>query len=236
MQKLERKSYRDAVFVQDFLTRCGSGTICAQCVSQKKRNESSNVVCLFKDCKGGTKSYCPHFHRCFICDAPHSCEKLCRLSRGNGEHCIALVDAIRPNFLLLDFDRTLASTKSGGSPLPKKTARSRIKEDYMHSIDSELKIAVFAQQAFGESHVVTRNSHKKEIEDFLRMHGLSDLAANVHVVPKKMAKGAFIRENFLASQDKNCIFVDDDIRELSNDPWLWSSKQVHRLLFVRAFL
>ena len=203
-----------------------------------KREQSDNTKCFFVGCKAGAEAYCPHFRRCFVCDAPHSCDELCRLSRGNGEVATALVETIRPKLLLVDFDRTLASTKSGASPLPKRTSVRHAKEGYSHSIDSELRAAVIAQQAYGESHVVTRNSHKPEIEEFLRMHGLQELAKNIHVVPKKVSKGTYIRETFSNSENDpaSIIFVDDDIRELSIDTWLRTSPHVHRILFVRAFL
>jgi hypothetical protein len=193
-----------------------------------KRNNVDLTQCLFEDCKFRDKAFCPHFKRCFVCDSPHSCEKLCRLSRGDGEAATALVETIQPRLLLLDFDRTLASTRSGASPLPKK--------GHPHSIDGDLKVAVTAQKAYGSSHVVTRNSHKSHIEEFLVMHGLEELAKNVHVVPKKKTKGSFIKETFFSEGPQTSIFIDDDIRELVKDPWLKNCDHIHRLLFVRAFL
>ena len=156
-----------------------------------------------------------------------------------------LVETLQPRLLLIDFDRTLCSTKSGASPLPQ---RRGAKEGYAHTIDPDLRIAIAAQRAYGSSYVVTRNSNIKEIQMFLKMHGMEELANNVHVVPKKKAKGAFIREHFFnveSSWDESssttgedgrvCLFIDDDIRELVSDPWMRSNEQVHRLLFSRAF-
>jgi hypothetical protein len=51
-------------------------------------------------------------------------------------------------------------------------------------------------QPLGGAHVVTRNSHKEDIEKFLKLQGLPDVV--VHVVPKKEAKGAFIQRTFFA--------------------------------------
>lgn len=228
--------------LQQCLTCCGffnsrwiRHQLCSIC-EMIKREQSDGNKCFFVHCKAD--AYCPHFRRCFVCDAPHSCDKFCRLSRGNGEVATELVETIRPQLLLLDFDRTLASTKSGASPLPKRTSIRHSKEGYSHSIDQDLRAAIIVQQAYGESHVVTRNSHKSEIEAFLRMHGLEELANNVHVVGKKVSKGRFVRETFTTKkdQDPSILFVDDDIRELSSDTWLRTSRHVHRLLFVRAFL
>lgn len=204
--------------------------LCMVC-ENTRRNKANRSECLFEDCQFGDKAFCSHFQRCFVCDAPHSCDKFCQLSRGDGEVALGMVETIRPNLLLLDFDRTLATTKSGASPLPKS--------GHKHSIDEELKNAVIAQQAFGKSHVVTRNSNKADIQEFLLQHGLDGLAQNVHVVPKKKTKGFYIRETFytdMPEQDTVCIFIDDSLPELVKDPWLRSTKAIHRLLFVRCLL
>ena len=78
--------------------------------------------CLFERCRFKTKAYCPHLGRRFVCDAPYSCETLCRMSRGNGEVATELVETLRPALLLIDFDRTLCSNKAGASPLPSSSA------------------------------------------------------------------------------------------------------------------
>jgi len=216
-----------------------------------ENNDRIQKQCIFPDCKLGPTAFCYHSGRCFVCDAPHSCEKLCRLSRGGGEEALSLVETIRPKLLLLDFDRTLASTKAGASPLPNKNfqnrvSKGRIKDCRGHSIDVNLKSAVFAQQTFGSSHVITRNSHKSDIQEFLRMHKMFELANNVNIIPKKKSKGSFIREKFygdqycqknldLAGTNKTCLFIDDDIRELTCDDWLCNDANVHRFLFARGF-
>ena len=41
----------------------------------------------------------------------------CRLTRGDGEDVANMVEALKPYVVFLDFDRTLATTKGGGSPL-----------------------------------------------------------------------------------------------------------------------
>ena len=72
----------------------------------------------------------------------------------------------------------------------------------------------------------------------------------LHVVPKKMTKGSFIRETFFVEDNKDglgldseaeketlaSIFIDDDIRELVLVKDTWFEEQIHRLLFVSAFL
>ena len=211
-------------------TRNGTCSICEYTIREKSPGEK----CFFVNCKAGTEAFCKHHQRCFICDAPHSCGE-CRMYRGNGELSTSLVETLRPHLLLLDFDRTLCSTKSGANPLPKRTTAKQTKESYSHSIDEDLKIAIYTQQGYGQSHVITRNSHKAEIQDFLRMHGLHALSKKVHIVPKKMTKGAFIKEMF-RDQSQTMLFLDDNINELTADEWLRSSPNVTRQLFLRGFV
>ena len=187
--------YFDAIWV-----RLG---LCAVCETTERLNGVGQDCCLFK-CKLGQSVYCRHSNKCFVCDAPHSCESGCRLSRGDGEVATAMTELLKPALLLLDFDRTLATTKSGASPMP---APGKAQKGAGHSIDLELKAAVAAQPA-GTTHIITRNSHKAEIETFLRLNGMSNLAENVHVVPKKKTKGSFIRETFYASEHASTCGVD----------------------------
>ena len=230
--------------------------LCSVCEATIRLTGAGHDQCLFK-CKLGQAVFCPHAGKCFVCDAPHSCEDECRLSRGDGEVATAMAEMLKPSLLLLDFDRTLATTKSGASPLP---APGKVLKGAGHSVDAELKAAVAARPA-GSAHIITRNSHKAEIVAFLNLQGMADLAKNVHVVPKKKTKGAFIREKFYTLEEciggggsgngsgcsndvgsddelrynsKTCLFIDDDIRELVAEPWLREDARVHRLLFVRA--
>lgn len=208
--------------------------LCSIC-EMKRRDDHDGMYCLFHDCKGGKMNpyaFCPHANQCYYCDSPHSCEKFCRLSRGNGELVMELVETIQPNLLLLDFDRTLCSTKAGASPINRKKNR----EIFTHSIDQDLRASIKALCG-GVAHIVTRNSHKEDIQMFLRVNGFTDLAKRIHIVPKKTSKGAFIKNIFFKENEKHtCIFVDDDIRELINDPWMCQQENIHRLHFVRAFL
>lgn len=210
--------------------------ICSICETRTRESRTEGE-CFFASCKAGADAFCRHYQRCFVCDAPHSCNE-CRLYRGDGEVVMSLVETLQPKLLLLDFDRTLCSTKSGASPLPKNALHSKTKEGYVHSIDPDLKAAVLAHQAFGCAHVVTRNPHKEDIQTFLKVHGLQTLAVHVHVVPKKVTKGSYIQEHFSLGkeEDDSILFVDDDVKELSVDPWLRTSPLVHRILFVRGFL
>jgi hypothetical protein len=86
----------------------------------------------------------------------------CRLIQGDGEDVSALVERLRPRCLFLDFDRTVCSTKAGGSPL-----------SGTHSVDPELLALLCAPLSTGmDVHIVTRNSHKEDIESFLVIKGV----------------------------------------------------------------
>lgn len=146
---------------------------------------------------------------------------------------MAMVEAIKPKLLILDFDGTLCSTKSGGSPLPNTTSKCRSNDGYSHSIDPDLKSAVLAQHTQIEAYVLTRNSHKADIETFLEMQDLKGLAKNVHIVPKKMTKGEYIRDTISPTQSDVMLFVDDDVRELTGSSWLRAAPNMHCLLFKR---
>eukprot|EP00927_Polykrikos_kofoidii_P032416 TRINITY_DN27623_c0_g1_i1.p1 TRINITY_DN27623_c0_g1~~TRINITY_DN27623_c0_g1_i1.p1 ORF type:complete len:763 (+),score=151.13 TRINITY_DN27623_c0_g1_i1:197-2485(+) len=158
--------------------------------------------------------FCPHDHRCFVCDA-HSCEA-CRLFRGDGEHVLDLVARIKPSRVALDFDRTLATTKSGALPVFGK-----------HAVDMDLLsvLTIYDKQCI----VVTRNSHSEEIGGFLRAHGAPDVPVQTLRRPK--SKAEYVLSGL--SQDARVVFVDDTIAELM-DPRLANDDRVIRVLFVRG--
>ena len=77
--------------------------------------------------------------------------------------------------VFLDFDRTLCTTRGGGSPLVGS-----------HSVDPDLA-ALIAQRPAGSVHVVTRNSYRDDIKQFLRQSALSDCLP-IHTVKKHQSK------------------------------------------------
>eukprot|EP00931_Biecheleriopsis_adriatica_P108516 TRINITY_DN82840_c0_g1_i1.p1 TRINITY_DN82840_c0_g1~~TRINITY_DN82840_c0_g1_i1.p1 ORF type:complete len:694 (+),score=148.12 TRINITY_DN82840_c0_g1_i1:34-2115(+) len=189
----------------------------------------------------GSRSFCPHEHRCIVCEQ-WSCER-CRLLRGDGEDVWQLVDQRQPTVVFLDFDRTLCTTKAGASPLQGN-----------HSLDSDL-VAVCSCHA--RVLVVTRSSRSEDIALFLRQHGLnacipghkassnavgdaSNLRGNVSVRSVKregrQSKAEVILEELAATPAATGLFVDDDIKELI-DPSLAplvDKELLLRLLFVRS--
>eukprot|EP00933_Yihiella_yeosuensis_P052295 TRINITY_DN5031_c0_g1_i3.p2 TRINITY_DN5031_c0_g1~~TRINITY_DN5031_c0_g1_i3.p2 ORF type:complete len:282 (-),score=52.24 TRINITY_DN5031_c0_g1_i3:83-928(-) len=159
--------------------------------------------------------FCEHESRCLKCDE-HSCQR-CRFSRGDGEHVRDLAARLRPSFIALDFDRTLATSRSGGEPIIGKD-----------SADSELLALLWEHEK--ACAVVTRNSHVKEIKKFLAHHGApEDLP--IHSLRRPRSKAEHIVPGL--KDGDSAIFVDDSIAELM-DPLVSVDSRVHRVLFVRA--
>jgi hypothetical protein len=102
-----------------------------------------NVCCLCEDdartsghCPFGNtcsdRFFCPHAKRCFRCDA-WSCAE-CGLFRGDGDEVVRLAGELPAAAVFLDFDRTIASTKHGASPLSGGGS---------HSVDPVLRFYMF---------------------------------------------------------------------------------------------
>ncbi|CAK0883574.1 unnamed protein product [Prorocentrum cordatum] len=132
-----------------------------------------------------------------VCDQ-WQCEE-CGLLRGDGEDVWELVGRLRPAAVFLDFDRTLATTRAGGSPL--------------------------------------EGNHSVDIETFLAAKGVS--VQRVRCIKREALrnKADAITEEMAALDPSSVgVFVDDDIRELT-DPLLKplvEAGRLKRLLFVRA--
>jgi hypothetical protein len=131
-------------------------------------------------CPVGSKcpanAFCPHEQRCIACER-WSCD-ICGVVCGDGEDVAAIVEATAAAAVFLDFDRTLSTTKSGGSPL---TGR--------HTMDPELFGLACSHP---NVHVVTRNSHSADIAAFLSRAGVP-LTVQVHHVGKGNSKAEVIR-------------------------------------------
>ena len=181
-------------------------------------------------------AWCPHEQRCAACDG-WSCAA-CRFHQGDGGDVAALAATLRPAALLLDFDRSLCSTKGGGSPLRGN-----------HTVDEEL-LALLAQMGPGRVAIVTRNPHVDDIAAYLGARGLGHLP--VHRVPprtskadvvlqgaaacsKAVAKGGCVadRAPTVAVAEGPVLFVDDSIGE-HLDVRLINAEHVVRFLFVRG--
>lgn len=166
-------------------------------------------------------SFCPHHRRCVVCEQ-WPCEE-CALLRGDGEDVWELVGRLRPTVVFLDFDRTLATTRAGGSPL-----------EGNHSVDPDLA-AVCAKCS--RVQIITRNSRREDIEAFLAAKGVS--VQRVRCIKREAlrSKADAITEEMAALDTASVgVFVDDDIRELT-DPLLTplvEAGRLKRLLFVRA--
>ena len=152
--------------------------------------------------------FCTHQQRCLACE-PASCEEGCNLVRGDGEAVSALAARHAPRLLLLDFDRTLASTRSGADPRKGE-----------HTVDAEL-LSV-ASAAGVRVHVITRNPHAESIDAFLAARGVR---ATLHCVAgggrdaKARVVVALLRQLHDEGHDAEpstaaaALFVDDDAAE-----------------------
>ncbi|GBG27518.1 Hypothetical Protein FCC1311_037412 [Hondaea fermentalgiana] len=157
--------------------------------------------------KGATKApmptMCPHSHRCFVCDG-WTCE-LCNAVRLDGDGVAAVVEESDPDVLLFDFDRTFASTRSGADPLVVKNGMS-------HTLDPHLASLAHGR-APGSVHVVTRNSHKRQIEAFLAEREL----AHVQVHSLRHFASANDKADMIDSlltSAQTALFVDDSWQEV----------------------
>lgn len=169
----------------------------------------------------GSRSFCPHSRCCFVCDQV-SCEE-CRLFHGDGEDVWQLVGHLRPDVVFLDFDRTLATTKSGASPLSGN-----------HSVDPDLAGVCASHE---QVHIVTRSSRKADIHEFLSTKGVKVYCVHSVKVDGWQNKAEVINAVLATLPPESmALFVDDDICELTHLGLLPLVKQhrLHRLLFVRA--
>ena len=178
--------------------------------------------------RAAAHAFCRHQQRCAVCDGGFTPCRECRLAQGDGEAvatlCAELQEELRPQggvrpTLFVDFDRTLCTTKSGGSPLQGR-----------HALDSEL--AALAAQL--ETYVVTRNSHEADIKSFLAARGV--LVAGVCVVPRRTSKAAVmlaLRPDLADGEGLRAIFVDDDVTECC-DPTVAALPGLLRVIFRRG--
>ena len=184
--------------------------VCCEC-EQRRRMQG---VCPF-NAACAPAAFCPHARKCFVCDA-WSCAT-CRLTRGDSSDVLTLVEQVRPEHIFLDFDRTLATTRGGGSPL-----------HGAHRADPEL-LGLFGTHT-GRVHVVTRNSYRDDIIQFLLKKGVAAQSIDVHTVMKGQSKASLVCDK--TTYARPGIFVDDSIAE-HLDPKL-REPGLHRVVFVRG--
>lgn len=201
----------------NFVERFGSTEIFVAC-EETVREEGR---CPFNPrCKPAW--FCRHAGQCMVCDM-HSCAT-CRISRGDGELVLSLVERLRPKRVVFDFDRTLSNTKSGQEPILGK-----------HDVDAEL-LSLLQLLGGGLTDcacvVATRNPHREKIYDFLRAHGAPEQLV-IHVLKRPRSKAECVVKD-LGEFDK-ALFVDDSIAELV-DPLIARDPRIHCVFFVRGLL
>jgi hypothetical protein len=145
-------------------------SVCCECEDRIRQIEKR---CPFRAvCKPAW--FCPHSLRCLICDA-HSCDE-CRLVRGDASTVTAVAGRMAPRRIAFDFDRTLASTKSGAAPVIGK-----------HVADVDLISLMWKYPCI----IVTRNQNKEAIRLFLEEQGAPP-GLEICIVGKKESKVKFI--------------------------------------------
>lgn len=130
-----------------------------------------------------------------------------------------LANRLRPARIAIDFDRTLATTRSGGLPIVGQ-----------HSADSDLMSLLWLHRA--ACMIVTRNSHTEAIRAFLSANG-APADVPVHSIRRPTSKAEVLVPSL--GPEEQAILVDDSIAELT-DPMVAGQERVHRVLFVRALL
>jgi hypothetical protein len=198
--------------------------VCCECEDRIRHVENR---CPFRSvCKSDW--FCAHSRRCLICDA-HSCSD-CRLVRGDASTVAAVAGDIKPRRIAFDFDRTIASTKSGAAPIVGK-----------HAADVDLISLMWKYSCV----VVTRNQNKEAIRLFLEDQGAPP-GTEICIVGKKESKAAHILgfrqtgegdtnlKNLTPVEDtRPILFVDDSVQELA-DPLVAQESSIYRVLFVRS--
>ena len=201
-----------------------------------------------------------HHRRCCACEQ-WSCDE-CGLHRADGDGVVALVQRLGASCfaIVFDWDQTLCSTKSGAAPVVGR-----------HTLQPELQTLLPQQQIVSDRKetekarlvgdhlpfccVATRNSHGRDIENFLSASGVTVDNANascaddrqsedtssartvgsgmpVHCVNAQGRTKADVALQLLAEAPANTfvVMVDDDLRELVMDDRLLGGR-VHRVFF-----
>lgn len=182
---------------------------------------------------------CTHSNRCFACD-DWSCIE-CRLERGDGDDVTRLAAQLGGDCLvLLDFDRTLCSTRAGADPCPppRNAATNSAQRDgrKQPAADEALLELCTARQGFGTVFIVTRNSHEASIRTFLDQRGLDRVTVR-SVKNEKTSKAQVIADLLhSAGEGSTAVFADDDLDELLPEKLERLAKQgrLHRVLFTQT--
>eukprot|EP00633_Aureoumbra_lagunensis_P005720 CAMPEP_0197319100 /NCGR_PEP_ID=MMETSP0891-20130614/53441_1 /TAXON_ID=44058 ORGANISM="Aureoumbra lagunensis, Strain CCMP1510" /NCGR_SAMPLE_ID=MMETSP0891 /ASSEMBLY_ACC=CAM_ASM_000534 /LENGTH=563 /DNA_ID=CAMNT_0042809865 /DNA_START=193 /DNA_END=1880 /DNA_ORIENTATION=- len=215
-------------FNRAFLTRVSQRKICVLCDLHAR----DSGMCSKKNCP--KKAWCIHTKRCLACEN-HSCEQ-CGIICADAQDLLAHIEDLpAPVAIFLDFDRTIATTRSGQSPL---TSRGK-----KHTVDPILA-------ALARNHpnvrVVTRNRHRDDIFAFLADNNFP--VRDVHIIRKTESKATVVLDqSFHNLRDSNAsqqhsifrdiVFADDDIRELIDPQFEYYNRKeihLHRILFTRT--
>jgi hypothetical protein len=180
------------------------------------------------------RGFCHHAKRCVVCDQ-HSCEK-CSLIRGDGDDVARIARHLGSEaFVVVDFDRTLCSTRAGADPSIIGKKKPPVADEALVELLASTKRGV----------VLTRNSHRDGIRQFLDARHLGHVAVRSAKL-EKTSKAAILKE-LLDAQDARfanrpipgthgvrAVYADDDVHELCEEgvaALAWAGRVV-RVLFA----
>lgn len=155
----------------------------------------SEQKCPFE--KGHPVSVCPHSRRCFSCEGA-SCEE-CKLVQGDGGSVPRMIEALQPQIIFIDFDRTLCSTRSGCQPVIGK-----------HGINPGLFSVLVSHPCV---HILTRQNftHEPILRRFLAARTIHNI--NLHCLGGTKITKSNVIATLLTSGSLG-LMVDDTLQEL----------------------
>ena len=201
-----------------------------------------------------------HQRRCCACEQ-WSCDE-CGLHRADGDGVVALVQRLGASCyaIAFDFDQTLCSTKSGAAPVVGRHAiqpelQTLLPQQQDSSGGDDVARGGLAEDQRPRCCVATRNSHGRDIEDFLIASGVAVLRATANYTGDTQSDGDTEQQVTAAQMPVHCVnaqgrtkadvvlqlvaeapkdgvvvMIDDDLRELVMDDRLLGGR-VHRVFF-----
>ncbi|CAD7941713.1 unnamed protein product [Amoebophrya sp. A25] len=180
--------------------------------------------------------FCPHQKRCAKCDIDFEHCALCNLARGDGEDVSQLAASLRPTHLFLDFDRTISSTKCGSDPLQREYVVDPALQELSNTLASSSSSNSSGSGTGSDLVppcrllVLTRNSHEKNIREFLQQ---KNFAYSDVIVAAKGARKCEVMKDIMTDQNQEgrrstALFADDSAAE-----HLFNDDAITRVLFAR---
>lgn len=173
-----------------------------------------------KSCPGESM-WCSHLGVCLACDENVEGCLHCMFMKGDGENVLEIVQRYSAflEHVFVDFDGTLSSTKKGENPLGSGKSLSKPeKRSQKHSVDPFLRELCYETNYNNQGskinvQIVTRNTHKANIELFLDSEGCNNATMlPVHVVGRRLGSDKVgIIQSILDKDTKNSEIIEAKI-------------------------